>query len=104
MILTFQKDKLSFARRKGYNVFISGTNKKLCHRWMLPDIKDTAFRNESLIYLEFIIRDEIANYVHYTIVALNFDNEESESSLSLDSEDSSDNESLSFDSEESVLM
>jgi hypothetical protein len=58
---------IEFARGKGYHIFISGTHKKLYHRWVLPVTKDSAFRNDALKYmivkLDWIIREEVKDHV-----------------------------------------
>ncbi|RIA98486.1 hypothetical protein C1645_731700 [Glomus cerebriforme] len=64
---------IKFAQRKGYKIFISGMNKKLYHRWMFPNIKDTSFRTESLKYmiksLNTIIREEIEKHINIVLMS-----------------------------------
>jgi hypothetical protein len=58
---------IKFAQNKGFEVFTSGAHKKLYRRWMLPNIKDTALRSESIRYmiksLDRVISGEIAKHV-----------------------------------------
>ncbi|RIA79916.1 hypothetical protein C1645_745603 [Glomus cerebriforme] len=59
---------IKFAQMKGYKIFTSGTHKKLYHKWMLPNIKDTAFKSESVRYiiknLDRVINEEIVKHVY----------------------------------------
>ncbi|GBC05552.1 hypothetical protein RclHR1_06290007 [Rhizophagus clarus] len=56
------------AQKKGYNVTVPGTHKKLYWRWKLPDITDANFKNDFLLYsineLDQIIRDGIEDQIN----------------------------------------
>ena len=42
---------IRFVNGKGYKVYTSGAHKKLYSKLLLPELKDTALRNESLNYM-----------------------------------------------------
>ncbi|GBB99086.1 hypothetical protein RclHR1_34090001 [Rhizophagus clarus] len=56
---------IRFARTKGYDIYISGTYRKIYHLWKLLDVNDDIFYNKSLSYilkkLNQIIKDETLN-------------------------------------------
>ncbi|GBB91340.1 hypothetical protein RclHR1_18580002 [Rhizophagus clarus] len=57
---------LNFARSKGYNIVVSGNQRKIYSGWKLPNVKDNNFKIKSLIHiltnLDRIIEKKINNY------------------------------------------
>ncbi|RGB39147.1 hypothetical protein C1646_754810 [Rhizophagus diaphanus] len=57
---------INFARKQGYNIIISGKHQKLYDRWILPYVKNSDFKDKSLIYilenLDRIIEKKIERY------------------------------------------
>ncbi|RIA80699.1 hypothetical protein C1645_838242 [Glomus cerebriforme] len=58
---------IRFVNKKGYNIYISGAHKKLYSKWVLPKIKNTDLRNESLKdmikQLDEVINEELVNHI-----------------------------------------
>ncbi|GBC00130.1 hypothetical protein RclHR1_03750029 [Rhizophagus clarus] len=58
---------IKFVNNKGYKVYTSGVHKKLYSKWLLPDLKNTDLRSESLAYmirqLDRVISKEISKHV-----------------------------------------
>ncbi|POG82451.1 hypothetical protein GLOIN_2v1498657, partial [Rhizophagus irregularis DAOM 181602=DAOM 197198] len=57
---------INFAIKQGYNIVISGKHQKLYDGWILPHVKNSDFKNKSLIYilenLDRIIEKKIEHY------------------------------------------
>ncbi|GBB94056.1 hypothetical protein RclHR1_22830002 [Rhizophagus clarus] len=56
---------INFLRSKGYKITVSGTHKKLYHRWMLPDTYEEFVKNV-LCDLDEIIESGIGRYTKIT--------------------------------------
>ncbi|PKC05210.1 hypothetical protein RhiirA5_486094 [Rhizophagus irregularis] len=67
---------INFAIKQGYNIVISGKHQKLYDRWILPHVKNSDFKDKSLIYilenLNQIIEKKIEHYIRS--LPANFDN------------------------------
>ncbi|RIA79262.1 hypothetical protein C1645_846943 [Glomus cerebriforme] len=62
---------IRFVNKKGYKIYTSGAHKKLYSEWLLPKIKDTNLRHESLKdminQLDQVINEEIVKHISIVV-------------------------------------